>query len=113
MYIDRVVTMWTVERVVRIPVDTPGDREAGQAKAIATYQRGLVAMRKAFDTTCWSHRGGQAELLMSLAWSNLNRTVPDVSEADHYARSALKILPNWHYVRDLLVPQISARKGKQ
>ena len=49
---------------------------------------------------------GEPELLMNLAWSNLNRTTPDLNAAEQDAHAALKLVPNWHYVRDLLMPQI-------
>jgi len=48
---------------------------------------------------------------MSLAWSNLNRTTPDLNAADEDAHSALKLVPYWHYVRDILLPQIQKAKG--
>ncbi|MEP6768949.1 MAG: hypothetical protein ABJC61_09790 [Acidobacteriota bacterium] len=49
---------------------------------------------------------GQPELLMNLAFANLNRTDPDVAAADRYARDALALVPYWHYIRDILIPQI-------
>jgi len=45
---------------------------------------------------------------MNLAWSNLNREKPDVATAEQQAQAALKIVPNWHYVKDILLPQIQA-----
>jgi hypothetical protein len=48
---------------------------------------------------------------MSLAWSNLNRTAPDLDAADKYAHSALALVPYWHYVRDILLPQIQTAKA--
>src|SRR5580658_3570315 len=49
---------------------------------------------------------------MSLAWSNLNRTMPDLSAAEQDAQAALKLVPYWHYVRDILMPQIRAAQAK-
>lgn len=49
---------------------------------------------------------------MSLAWSNLNRTAPDLQAAKEEADSALKLVPYWHYVRDILMPQIREAKGE-
>jgi hypothetical protein len=43
---------------------------------------------------------------MSLAWSSLNRATPDPRDAEAYADRALAIVPYWHYVRDILLPQI-------
>lgn len=56
---------------------------------------------------------GEPELLMSLAWSNLNRATPNLGTAEQKARSALALIPYWHYVRDILVPQIQEAKAKQ
>jgi hypothetical protein len=53
-----------------------------------------------------------AILLMSLAWSNLNRTTPDPNAAGQYAEAALRLVPEWHYVRDVLMPQIRAAQAK-
>jgi len=91
----------------------PQERGGGQDKAIENYQKGLEATRKAKDTPgdpldpSW----GEPELLMSLAWSNLNRTSPDLNAADQYAHSALALVPYWHYVRDILLQQIQTAKA--
>jgi len=56
---------------------------------------------------------GEPELLMSLAWSNLNKTKPDLDAAEKEARSSLDLVPYWHYVRDILMQQIRDAKAKQ
>jgi hypothetical protein len=56
---------------------------------------------------------GEPELLMNLVWSNLNRSKPNLDAAEQYARSALALVPYWHYVRDILLPQITAARLKQ
>lgn len=53
---------------------------------------------------------GEPELLMNLAWSDLNKTEPDPDASLQYAQAALKLVPYWHYVRDILLPQIRAAK---
>ena len=94
--------------------NTPPERGGGQDKAIATYEKGLDAIRAQKGTTndpldpTW----GEPELLMSLAGSNLNRTTPDLKAAEQYAQAALKLVPYWHYVRDTLMPQIRAAQAK-
>ena len=95
--------------------NVPVDRGGGQAKAVETYQKGLETIR--------SHKGatsdpldpswGEPELLMSLAWSNLNLATPDLKAAEQDAEAALAIVPNWHYVRDILMHQIRDAKAKQ
>jgi len=47
---------------------------------------------------------------MNLAWSNLHRTTPDIKAAEAYALEALELVPYWHYVRDILMPQIQKAK---
>lgn len=92
----------------------PPERGGGQDKAMANYQRGLDAIREHKGNTddplepTW----GEPELLMSLAWSNLNRTTPDLKAAEQYAKAALKLVPYWHYVRDILMAQIRAAQAK-
>ena len=48
---------------------------------------------------------------MNLSWSNLHKNEPDLKAAEQYARSALALIPHWHYVRDMLLPQIRASKS--
>jgi uncharacterized protein YciI len=93
---------------------SPPERGGGQDKAFEIYNRGLEAVRsRSRDVVdplepSW----GEPELLMSLAWANLNRTTPDLKAADQYAQSALELVPYWHYVRDILMPQIQAAQAK-
>jgi hypothetical protein len=92
---------------------TPPERGGGQDKAIAMYQKGLDTIRKTKASTdplepSW----GEPEMLMNLAWSNLNKSNPDVKAAERYARSAVAMVPNWHYVRDILIPKIEAAREK-
>jgi len=49
---------------------------------------------------------------MNLAWAKANGSTPDPKMAEAYANSALQIVPYWHYVRDILLPQIQEAKGK-
>jgi hypothetical protein len=92
----------------------PPESGGGQDKAIATYQNGLDAIREHRGGTDdpLEPRWGEPELLMSLAWSNLNRTTPDLKTAEENAQAALKLVPYWHYVRDILMPQIRAAQAK-
>jgi hypothetical protein len=90
----------------------PPERGGSQAKAMELYDKGLDEIRKHKNkeddplTPSW----GEPELLMNLAWSNLNRTTPDLDAAERDAQASLAIVPYWHYVRDILVPQIEAAK---
>lgn len=92
----------------------PPERGGGQARAIEVYERGLASIRKPRTTPAdpLDPSWGEPELLMSLAWSHLNRTTPDLNAAEQNARSALQIVPYWHYVRDILIPQIQEARKK-
>jgi hypothetical protein len=92
--------------------NTPPERGGGQNKVLETYQTGLAAARKQQVSDSLEPTWGEPELLMNLAWSNLNRTTPDLNAAEQYAQAALKIVPYWHYVRDILMPQVRAAQAK-
>jgi hypothetical protein len=92
---------------------SPPDRGGGQDKAFELYNRGLQEIRKQMRPSdplepSW----GEPELLMNLAWSNLNQTTPDLKAAEEDAQAALRLVPYWHYVRDILMPQIQAAQAK-
>lgn len=93
----------------------PAERGGGQDKAMEAYEKGLVSVRKqkgkAVDELepSW----GEPELLMSLAWSNLNKKEPDLDAAEKDAKAALELVPYWHYVRDILMVKIREARGKK
>jgi hypothetical protein len=93
--------------------NTPAERGGGQDKAIESYLKGLESARKLKGavTDPLEPSWGEPELLMSLAWSTLNRASPDLTAADQYAHSALALVPYWHYVRDILLTQIQTAKA--
>lgn len=92
----------------------PAERGGGQEKAMQMYEKGLETMRKNRTTTSdpLEPSWGEPELLMNLAWSNLNRTTPDLNAAEQDAHAALELVPYWHYVKDILLPQIETAKKK-
>jgi hypothetical protein len=93
---------------------SPPERGGGQDKAFEVYNKGLEAIRnqKHDASDPLEPSWGEPELLMNLAWSNLNRTTPDLNVAEQDAKAALKLVPYWHYVRDILLPQIRAAQAK-
>jgi tetratricopeptide (TPR) repeat protein len=103
--------LWVLGPVLWV---NPPERGGGHDKALETYEKGLELAR--------AHKGGtrdqlepswgEPELLMNLAWSNLNRTAPDLIVAERQARAALELVPYWHYVRDILLKQIEEAKAK-
>jgi hypothetical protein len=56
---------------------------------------------------------GKAEALMELAYAHVNATTPDVDAAEIEAAAALRLHPEWSYVRDVLLPQIEALRKRQ
>jgi hypothetical protein len=93
--------------------NSPSERGGGQDKAIQNYQRGLEVCSKIKTSgdplePSW----GKPELMMSLAYCYLNANSVNLNAAERYARDALEIVPYWHYVRDILLPQIVAAKAK-
>lgn len=93
--------------------NSPPERGGGQDKAIGNYERGLEICSKIKTSDdplepSW----GKPELMMSLSYCHLNANSPDISAAERYARDALEVVPYWHYVRDILLPQILAAKEK-
>jgi hypothetical protein len=104
--------LWVVGPMVW---NAPPERGGGQGKAMELYEKGLEAIRNRKSTASdpLEPSWGEPELFMSLAWSNLNRTTPDLKAAEQYAHSALELVPYWHYVRDILMPQIREARRKQ
>jgi hypothetical protein len=92
---------------------TPVEQGGGQAAAFAAYEKGLQLARRQKSTTAdpLEPSWGEPELLMNLAWSSLNQTMPDAAAAEAYAQQALRLVPNWRYLRDVLIPQI--RKARE
>ncbi len=91
------------------PGTSDGLVEDRQARAIRAYERALKVVRATEQRAALDPlepRWGEPELLMSLAWSNLHRASPNAALAEKQARAALALVPNWHYVRDILLPQI-------
>jgi tetratricopeptide (TPR) repeat protein len=86
----------------------PVEQGGGEERAFEAYRRGLAEIRerKKAETDPLMPSWGEPELLMNLAWSNMNRKQPDLAEAEQDANAALALVPDWHYVRDLLLPQI-------
>ncbi len=89
----------------------PVSEGGGPLPAIAEYERGLAIIRGLPPA---SHpldpNWGEPELLMSLAWSYLNLPTPAPAVAQRHAEAALALVPDWHYVRDLLLPQLRASR---
>jgi len=55
---------------------------------------------------------GKPEGLMSLAYAHLHQAAPDLESAEQEARAALRLQPDWSYVKDILLPQIEKARGR-
>ncbi len=88
------------------PPPTGGDF----GKAALTLEHGVAcAWREAGETApAWEPRWGGPENLMDLAWLYSHAPEKDRRAALAYARGAATAVPEWHYVRDVLIPQIEA-----
>jgi hypothetical protein len=93
----------------------PAERGGGQAKAFEAMQKGLELARKqkGAATDPLEPSWGEPELLMAEAWYYQNAAEPDLNAAEKDARAALTLVPDWHYVRDILLPQIEEAKTKK
>lgn len=93
----------------------PAERGGGQAKAFEAMQKGLELARKQKSSAAdpLEPSWGEAELLMAEAWYYQNAMEPNLDSAEKDARAALTLAPDWHYVRDILLPQIEGAKGKK
>jgi hypothetical protein len=87
------------------------------ARGIATYRRGLEAARREAlsraSPEAWVPSWGAPELLMSLSYVHAYGPTPDLAVARAYAEGALAIVPEWHYVRDTLLPRIEKLSAPQ
>ena len=81
-------------------------------KAAATLDHGVAcAWREALGnpgSPAWVPSWGGPENLMNLAYMYAHAPKPDRALALAYANGALTAVPEWHYVRDILLPQIEA-----
>jgi hypothetical protein len=90
----------------------PPERGGNRDRAIELYHRmfeNAGPLRPESPLPDW----GRVEALMSLASAHLNKPSPDLDAAEEEARAALRLRPEWHYVRDILMPQIDARRKQQ
>jgi len=82
-------------------------------KAAATFRRGIEAAltearQTAEDEPAWIPRWGGAENLMNLAYLYVHSPLANRELALAYGEGALVAAPEWHYMRDVLWPQILA-----
>jgi hypothetical protein len=92
---------------------TPPEKGGGLDKVIENNQRGLaICSQLKPPADKLEPSWGQPELLMSLAYEYMTKDPPELDKAEKNARAALEIVPYWHYVRDILLPQIVTAKNQ-
>jgi hypothetical protein len=89
-----------------LPPAAGGDRSL----AVSLYERGA---RAAPATDAIAPDWGRPENLMALSWTLVNGQKPDARRAEQYALEALRLVPEWYYVADVLLPQIRAASAKR
>jgi hypothetical protein len=89
---------------------TPAEFGGDQERAIEMVNQGLERVRGTRPPADPLVPGwGEAELHMLAAFFHSDRATPDLVRAEHHARAALAFHPDWQYVRDILLPQITRR----
>jgi len=82
------------------------------SKAAATLQHGVACAWREAEASGgappWVPAWGGPENMMNLAYMYSHAPKPDRNLALAYASGALVAVPEWHYVRDVLMPQIEA-----
>ncbi len=80
--------------------------------AVASMRRGVALSwhesAPGAAAPAWVPTWGGPENLMNLAWAYSHAKVPDRAVALAYAEGAVTAVPEWHYVRDILLSQIEA-----
>lgn len=79
-----------------------GDRQ----RAVELYRRAVAHSPESPSPHSPLPDWGRAEALMSLAVAHLASTPPDLTAARQEADEALRLEPEWSYVRDMLLPAI-------
>ena len=90
----------------------PPERGGNVDRAIELYQKMIensAPPNPASPLPDW----GKPEGLMSLANAHMIKPAGDINLAAQEAQAALELEPQWHYVKDILVPKIEAKRKTQ
>jgi hypothetical protein len=81
-------------------------------KAAVTLRKGVAGAwleaNAGTPASPWAPKWGGPENLMNLAYLYSRGATPDRTAALAYAEGAITAAPEWHYARDVLLPQIEA-----
>lgn len=92
---------------------SPPEQGGNLGRAIELYRRMAEVSQAASDAGSPLPDWGKPEALMSLAFAHLRQSPPDLAAASEEARAALRLQPEWSYVRDILVPQIETAQARR
>jgi hypothetical protein len=88
----------------------PADRGGDPSRAVALYRR-MVEVAGPPVASSPLPDWGKPEGLMSLAFAHLRLPAPDLEAAEQEARAALRLQPDWSYVKGTLLPQIEKARA--
>lgn len=89
---------------------SPPENGGSVQRALEIYRRMSEVSPAVSDASSPLPDWGKPEALMSLAYSHLSQKPPDLDAASEEAHAALRLQPEWVYVRDVLLPQIEAAR---
>jgi len=89
---------------------SPPEHGGSVQRAIEIYRRMSEVSPAVSDAGSPLPDWGKPEALMSLAYAHLSQKPPDLDAAGEEAHAALRLQPEWSYVRDVLLPQIEAAR---
>ncbi|MBL8298291.1 MAG: hypothetical protein JNN30_08095 [Rhodanobacteraceae bacterium] len=86
----------------------------GAEAAMNTYFRGIAnAISTPAPADVAEPSWGLPELLMSAAYVSARLEDPDWDAAERYAQAALRLRGDWHYVKEVLLPDIRSKKLRE
>jgi hypothetical protein len=91
---------------------SPPENGGNVQRALEIYRRMSEVSPAVSDASSPLPDWGKPEALMSLAYSHFSQKPPDLAAASEEAHAALRLQPEWAYVRDVLLPQIEAAQWK-
>lgn len=94
-----------------IDLFVPGKLGGDASRAIRTYRRMVELTARGEPNGAWPD-WGRPEAYMSLAFAHANQTPPDLKAAFEAAQEALRLRPDWSYVKNILLPQIEKAKAE-
>lgn len=98
--------------VASIYLYSPPENGGSVQRALEIYRRMSEVSPAVSDASSPLPDWGKPEALMSLAYAHMSQKPPDLASASEEAHAALRLQPEWSYVRDVLLPKIeAARKG--